>query len=148
MNEKCLRCGGDELHRRTVIEHVACGCVRPRAAFEREGRYDCPKCRADDIGGDAVRETATFYECESCGARFDRPMLDSGGERLRTDGATADTQTLVEQARRDAKRRGPGSVLSRLRSFVRVLMAASLQLASHPSDQQPLHEPSGHEKRE
>ena len=29
-----------------VVEHVVCGCVRPRAEFEADGEFVCPKCES------------------------------------------------------------------------------------------------------
>lgn len=71
----CTGCESNRVLKKDVIEHLTCGCVKPREAFEqRNGDYSCPKC------GDVLRSVGVDYAkmgelfvCQDCEDRFDEP---------------------------------------------------------------------------
>lgn len=71
----CVTCGSVETDSREIIEHLRCGCTRPRADFETAGGdYVCPDCdrTLDALGIDYAR-MGTQHVCGECGDRFDSP---------------------------------------------------------------------------
>lgn len=71
----CVDCGSDRTFRRDVIEHLACGCTRPRAEFETgRGEYVCPECDGTlrALGVDYTK-MGVQHACDACGERFDEP---------------------------------------------------------------------------
>ena len=71
----CSACESPQTVRETVLEHLACGCVQPRSAFETESEeYRCPDCRKTvrALGVDYAK-VGQIHTCENCGEQFDTP---------------------------------------------------------------------------
>ena len=73
--ECCVTCGSVETTAREIIEHLSCGCTRPRTDFETaRGDYVCPDCdRTLDALGIDYAKMGTQHVCGECGDRFDSP---------------------------------------------------------------------------
>lgn len=71
----CVTCGSVETFSHEIIEHLSCGCTRPRAEFETaNGDYVCPDCdRTVGALGVDYAKMGTQTVCGECGDRFDSP---------------------------------------------------------------------------
>ncbi len=71
---KCPICGSLKVVNVTLISHPACGFTGALKDYRKGHKLVCPRC-----GLEVTEEQLQFYgrtfECEDCGARFDRPEL-------------------------------------------------------------------------
>ena len=68
----CPNCESRNTTAVAVVEHVVCGCVRPRAEFEADGEFVCPKCESGiESLDEGCERMGTMQCCRDCGERSD-----------------------------------------------------------------------------
>ena len=70
----CTYCGSHEIEKRELYEHIECGTIDSDDRFLKSGRATCPRCGKvlGKLGVDH-RQVGTWFQCRSCGKRFDAP---------------------------------------------------------------------------
>lgn len=105
----CVTCGSAETASREIIEHLRCGCTRPRGDFETaSGEYVCPDCDGtlDALGIDYAR-MGIQHVCGECEERFDAPDRrlacdDCGSVVAPADAPAVDARTFAfDEERRE-----------------------------------------------
>lgn len=76
--EVCTKCGSANLDTESLLHHFSCGHVAPQSAFERQGRFICPKCQKEPrhIGVDMDRP-GFVHTCQECHHVFQEPDVDT-----------------------------------------------------------------------
>ena len=70
----CPRCKSDDVGFTELLEHMKCGNISSKDTFEKGAFLVCPRCQSVlGQGGPDSRVIGSFYQCEKCGHRFDRP---------------------------------------------------------------------------
>jgi len=70
----CAYCGAHEIEKRDLYEHLECGAIDSDDHFLKNGKPACPRCRKPLSGlGSDYRQVGTWFQCRSCGKRFDAP---------------------------------------------------------------------------
>jgi len=70
----CAYCGSHEIEKRKLYEHLKCGAIDGDDRFLKSGKLTCPRCLKPvaKLGLD-YRQVGTWFQCRSCGKRFDTP---------------------------------------------------------------------------
>jgi len=70
----CTHCGSHEIEKRKLYEHLECGTIDSDDLFVKSGKTACPRCGKplSKLGLD-YRQVGTWFQCRSCGKRFDAP---------------------------------------------------------------------------
>lgn len=70
----CAHCGSHEIEKRELYEHLECGTIDGDDRFLKSGKPACPRCGKplSKLGQD-YRQVGTWFQCQSCGKRFDVP---------------------------------------------------------------------------
>ena len=72
----CRSCGSPPTIETDLLEHTACGCVEPRAAFETDGEYAehvCPGCGTALPSFDIDTKRYRQHVCQECSERLEAP---------------------------------------------------------------------------
>lgn len=69
----CPSCRSIRIGKKEMIEHVRCGYIAMKDRFVREEKLVCPNCRLE-VRTD-YRSVGMWFECSTCGKRFDEPTL-------------------------------------------------------------------------
>jgi hypothetical protein len=83
----CTQCQSISVKKVQLIEHQLCGYIGNRSEFEKDTELVCPKC-STNIGdffiasskdnpdkNKRIRVIGSNFECEKCGAKFERPLM-------------------------------------------------------------------------
>ena len=72
----CPKCGFDGVELTALLEHMKCGYIGTRSDFVKGADLVCPRCSTTLSGAAGnYRVIGNFYQCDSCGNRFDRPEV-------------------------------------------------------------------------
>ncbi|MFQ5712249.1 MAG: hypothetical protein ACE5GD_10805, partial [Candidatus Geothermarchaeales archaeon] len=70
----CVKCGGNRLERRAIIQHLSCGYTGFEDGFGGDNVLVCPHCHAEmSKRGREYGEKKTSYRCVDCGEVFGEP---------------------------------------------------------------------------
>lgn len=75
---KCPHCGGFNVVKARILQHVVCGYTDTEVHYERkEGKLVCPRCgRALERAGADFIVLGRIFECEECGRRSSQPGVE------------------------------------------------------------------------
>lgn len=70
----CPRCSSFDIGKASIIEHIRCGYIGSKEAFQKDNLLICPKCR-NTVSEIDYRKIGTSFQCSSCGSRFEAPRV-------------------------------------------------------------------------
>lgn len=79
---ECPRCGSTETEFLRIVEHGACGAIKPERAFRSDGASVCPDCGADCAGDLTYVQRGSPHRCRACGHQFDADRLPDASSRI------------------------------------------------------------------
>jgi hypothetical protein len=93
----CPECNSLWLQKEALIEHISCGAIENRAAFDSaSGELICPKCNVKlQRAGSDYRILPPSYRCSSCNMRSSSPLLVAKCENCGTT-AELDEEPEIE----------------------------------------------------
>jgi hypothetical protein len=71
----CPKCHSSNIDKNQLVEHLRCGLIDSFDKFAKDGKLECPRCKAEVSESIDLKRRGSWLFCSACATRFDEPVV-------------------------------------------------------------------------